>query len=223
LVEDDAGTRESLEALLRTHPAIELAGVYVTGEAALEGVPGQGPDVLLMDIRLPGIGGIEAVARLCRKMPDLSVLMLTTYEDANLIFESLRAGARGYLLKNRPFEELIEAIQQVREGGAPMSMRVARKVVAYFNEARPPQPGLEGLSAREQQVLSALASGKYYKEIAADMGVTENTVRTYVRRIYEKLHVSSKSEAVALFASNQPRRQAERPVRVDIPGPTNRS
>ena len=204
LVEDDAGTRESLEALLRTAPSIDLAGSYATGEAALAGVPGQRPEVLLMDIRLPGIGGVDVVSMLCRTLPDLSVLMLTTYEDTHLIFDSLRAGARGYLLKNRPLEELIEAIRQVREGGAPMSMRVARKVVAYFNEPRPLERSVDGLSDREQEVLSALAHGKTYKEIGVELGVTENTVRSYIRRIYEKLHVGSRTEAVAKLAAKRP-------------------
>lgn len=203
LVEDDAGTRESLEALLRQDPTMEVAGVYGTGEAAMARVPEQRPDVLLMDIRLPGMGGIEVVSRLCRAMPDLCVLMLTTYEDANLIFESLRAGARGYLLKNRPMEELSSAIRQVREGGAPMSMRVARKVVAYFNEPRPMHSDLEGLSERELQVLSGLSQGKPYKEIGVGLGISENTVRSYIRRIYEKLHVSSRTEAVAKFAAKR--------------------
>ncbi len=130
--------------------------------------------------------------------------MLTTYEDTHLIFDSLRAGARGYLLKNRPLEECIEAIRQVREGGTPMSMRVARKMVAYFNEPRPLEPGLDGLSDREQQALSALAHGKAYKEIGVELGVTENTVRTYIRRIYEKPHVGSRTEAVAQFAARRP-------------------
>ena len=168
LVEDDEGTRESLEAMMRLDPGLEVVGVHGTGETALEQIPASRPDVLLVDIRLPGVSGIEVVGRLRQSMPDLSVLMLTTYEDSDLIFESLRAGAQGYLLKNRPFRELVEAIQHAYEGGSPMSMRIARKVVAYFNEGgrrteTPPQApevqpvtGPDTFSEREHQVLGAV-------------------------------------------------------------------
>lgn len=199
LVEDDRGTRESLEALLRGDPGVELVGVHGTGEEALDRVPRERPDVLLMDIRLPGIGGVEVVGRLCRIIPGMSVLMLTTYEDPQTIFEALRAGARGYLLKNRPVEELLDAIREVHAGGSPMSMRIARKVVSYFQDPRPVQPGMEALSDREAQVLAGLAQGRPYKDIGAGLGITENTVRTYIRRIYEKLQVSSRTEAVAKY------------------------
>jgi len=150
-----------------------------------------------MDINLPGMSGIDCVARLKAQMPEQRVLMLTTYEDSNLIFDSLRAGAQGYILKNRPPAELLEAIQQVHEGGAPMSMRIARKVVTFFNELPGPAPESERLSERETQVLAALAKGLLYKEIGTQLAISENTVRTYVKRIYEKLHVQSRTEAVA--------------------------
>ena len=216
LVEDDEGTRESLEAMLRMDSSLEVVGVHGTGDAALERIPEQRPDVVLMDIRLPGLSGIEVVGRLRSVMPDLCVLMLTTYEDSELIFESLRAGAQGYLLKNRSFRELVEAIHHVHEGGSPMSMRIARKVVAYFNEAGAraepsppvplvdPVPGPEGFSDREIEVLSAFAAGKTYKEIGALLKISENTVRTYVRRIYGKLQVSTRCEAVAKFSTFRP-------------------
>jgi len=197
IVEDDRRTRESLTALLRGASGVRLLGAHPSGEAALSALPAEKPEVVLMDINLPGMSGIDCVARLKVQMPELRVLMLTTYEDSNLIFDSLRAGARGYILKNRPPAELLEAIQLVHEGGAPMSMRIARKVVTFFNELPGPAPESERLSEREAQVLAALAKGLLYKEIGTQLAISENTVRTYVKRIYEKLHVQSRTEAVA--------------------------
>ena len=204
IVEDDRKTRESLAALLGGASGLRLLGAHPSGEAALSAVPAEKPQVLLMDINLPGMSGIDCVARLKAQMPGLRALMLTTYEDSHLIFNSLRAGASGYILKNRPRAELLEAIQQVHEGGAPMSMRIARKVVAFFNELPGPASESEHLSEREAQVLAALAKGLLYKEIGAQLGISENTVRTYVKRIYEKLHVQSRTEAVAKFRVKLP-------------------
>lgn len=205
IVEDDRKTRESLVALLRSVSGVCLLGAHPSGEAALSRVPTEKPEVVLMDINLPGMSGIDCVAKLKSLLPDLRVLMLTTYEDSHLIFNSLRAGARGYILKNRPPAELLGAIRQVYEGGAPMSMRIARKVVAFFNELPGPAPESERLTEREAQVLAALAKGLLYKEIGTQLGISENTVRTYVKRIYEKLHVQSRTEAVAK-------------LRVELPG-----
>ena len=204
IVEDDRKTRESLAALLGGTSGLRLLGAHPSGEAALSAVPAERPQVLLMDINLPGMSGIDCVAKLKAQMPELRALMLTTYEDSHLIFNSLRAGASGYILKNRPRAELLEAIQQVHEGGAPMSMRIARKVVAFFNELPGPASESEHLSEREAQVLAALAKGLLYKEIGVQLGISENTVRTYVKRIYEKLHVQSRTEAVAKFRVKLP-------------------
>jgi DNA-binding NarL/FixJ family response regulator len=168
------------------------------------GVPQEKPEMVLMDINLPGMSGVECVAQLKSKLPGLRVLMLTTYEDSHLIFNSLRAGASGYILKNKSPKELLGAIQQVHEGGAPMSMRIARKVVAYFNQLPAPAPESEQLSEREAQVLAALAKGQLYKEIATQLAISENTVRTYVKRIYEKLHVQTRTEAVAKYRDRLP-------------------
>ena len=204
IVEDDRKTRESLVALLRRAAGVRLLGAHPSGEAALTGVPAEKPEVVLMDINLPGMSGIDCIAKLKLQLPALRVLMLTTYEDSHLIFNSLRAGASGYILKNKSSAELLDAIQQVHEGGAPMSMRIARKVVAFFNQLPGPASDSERLSEREDQVLAALAKGALYKEIAAQLKISENTVRTYVKRIYEKLHVSSRTEAVAKFRVNLP-------------------
>ena len=203
LVEDDRATREHLEALLRGDPGLEVVGVYISGEEALEQVPLGKPDVVLMDIRLPGIGGVEAVRRLCRTASGPSMLMLTTFEDPKTIFEALRAGASGYLLKNRPMHELVEAIREVHEGGAPMSMRVARQVVSHFQQQGSFQSESECISDRESEVLAAMARGSRYRDIADSMWISEHTVRTYTRRIYRKLHVRSRTEAVAKFMGNR--------------------
>jgi len=204
IVEDDAKTRESLAAVLRRTAGVRLLGTHSSGEAALTGVPLEQPEVVLMDINLPGMSGVDCIARLKALMPGLRALMLTTYDDSHLIFNSLRAGASGYILKNRSPAELLAAIQQVHEGGAPMSMRIARKVVVFFNQLPAPASDAEHLSEREAQVLAALARGLLYKEIAAQLEISENTVRTYVKRIYEKLHVQTRTEAVAKFRDKLP-------------------
>jgi DNA-binding NarL/FixJ family response regulator len=202
IVEDDRKTREGLVALLRRASGVRLLGVHSSGEAALSAVPAEQPEVVLMDINLPGMSGIDCIAKLKLQMPELRALMLTTYEDSHLIFNSLRAGASGYILKNKSSAELLTAIQQVHEGGAPMSMRIARKVVAFFNQLPGPASESQSLSEREAQVLAALAKGLIYKEIATELKISENTVRTYIKRIYEKLHVNSRTEAVAKFRVN---------------------
>src|ERR1700722_9370362 len=204
IVEDDRKTRESLVALLRRASGVRLLSTHPSGETALAGVPAEQPQVLLMDINLPGMSGIDCITKLKIQMPALRVLMLTTYEDSHLIFNSLRAGASGYILKNKSSAELLDAIQQVHEGGAPMSMRIARKVVSFFNQLPEPAPESGRLSEREAQVLAALAKGLLYKEIGSQLKISENTVRTYVKRIYEKLHVNSRTEAVAKFRVNLP-------------------
>src|SRR5258706_15859865 len=203
-VEDDRKTRESLVSLLRHASGLRLLGAHPSGEAALVSLPAEQPEVVLMDINLPGMSGIDCIVKLKTRMPELRVLMLTTYEDSHLIFNSLRARASGYILKNKSSAELLDAIQQVHEVGAPMSMRIARRVVAFFNRLPGPASESERLSEREAQVLAALAKGMLYKEIAPQLKISENTVRTYVKRIYEKLHVNSRTEAVAKFRMKLP-------------------
>jgi DNA-binding NarL/FixJ family response regulator len=204
IVEDDRKTRESLVMVLRGTAGVHVLGAHSSGEEALACVPKEQPEVVLMDINLPGMSGVECVTRLKSQMPELRVLMLTTYEDSQLIFNSLRAGATGYILKNKSSVELLAALQQVHEGGAPMSMRIARKVVSFFNQLPAPTPETEQLSEREREVLAALARGMLYKEIATQLDISENTVRTYVKRIYEKLHVQTRTEAVAKFQKRLP-------------------
>jgi len=199
IVEDNRGTRESLTELLGRAPALQFVGAHPSGEEALKQIPGEAPDVVLMDINLPKMNGIECVARLKEQMPKTQVLMLTTYEEGDLIFDSLRKGASGYLLKNVLPAELIQAIEQVHAGGAPMSMQIARKVVNHFQQIKKPQSDMEKLTKREQEILALLAKGYLYKEIADQLGVTLSTVRAHLHTVYEKLHVQSRTEAVVKF------------------------
>jgi DNA-binding NarL/FixJ family response regulator len=199
IVEDNRGTRESLTELLGRVPALRCVGAHPSGEEALQRIPAELPDVVLMDINLPKMNGIECVARLKQQMPKMQVLMLTTYEESDLIFDSLRKGASGYLLKNMPPAELIQAIEQVHAGGAPMSMQIARKVVNHFQQIKKPQLDVEKLTKREHEILALLAKGYLYKEIADQLGITLSTVRAHLHTVYEKLHVQSRTEAVVKF------------------------
>jgi len=199
IVEDDRGTRESLTELLGRAPALRFVSAHPSGEDALQQMPAAAPDVVLMDINLPKMNGIECVARLKEQLPRTQVLMLTTYEESDLIFDSLRRGASGYLLKNMPPAELIQAIEQVHAGGAPMSMQIARKVVSHFQQIKKPQSDMEQLTKREHEILALLAKGYLYKEIADQLGISLSTVRAHLHAVYEKLHVQSRTEAVVKF------------------------
>jgi DNA-binding NarL/FixJ family response regulator len=203
IVEDDRDTREHLLLLLRGETKLRVLGDYPSGEEAVRGIPLQKPEVALVDINLPGMNGIECVARLKLLLPSLQVLMLTTYEDSELIFNSLRAGAGGYLLKKLMPTELIQAIEQVHEGGAPMSMLIARKVVDHFHRIQRPASAVETLSTREHEVLALLAKGFLYKEIGEALGISLGSVRTYLQRIYEKLQVQSRTEATVKFLTRE--------------------
>jgi DNA-binding NarL/FixJ family response regulator len=199
LVEDHRGTRESLVALVQGEPKLRFLHSYSTGEAAVRGVPDAPPDVLLVDINLPGMSGIDCVAQLRRLAPQVQVLMLTTYEEPEAIFSSLRAGAKGYLLKKLLPAELIQAVEQVHAGGAPLSMEIARKVVDHFGRATRPESAVETLTQREHEVLALLAKGFLYKEIADSLHITLHTVQGHVKHIYEKLHVQSRTEAAMKY------------------------
>jgi len=200
IVEDDTETRRLLVGMVRSTPPLQLVGEYGATDVAVARLPADQPDVVLMDINLPGMNGIECVRQLKLVLPSTQFLMLTVYEDQNHIFAALAAGATGYLLKNTKRTQLLEAITQISNGGSPMSSAIARKVVQSF--ARPPaapSPVVESLSPREQAVLELIAKGFLCKEIADQLGVTGHTVNTYIRRIYEKLQVRSRSQAVALY------------------------
>jgi DNA-binding NarL/FixJ family response regulator len=205
LVEDDPGVRANLAALLDSSPGFHCQAAYPEAKSALAGIPGHRPDVVLMDINLPGMPGTECVRQLRTAAPGLPVLMLTVYDDSEKIFASLMAGATGYLLKRTPRDKLLEAIRDVHSGGAPMSRQIARRVVQFFHgitapptpERRAPEVG--ALTEREDQVLAGLAKGLAYKEIADQLNISFETVRTHVRSIYEKLHVHSRTEAVLKY------------------------
>ncbi len=198
IVEDDDGVRAGLVRLLEKSHGFRMLASYPTAEAALRGVPLARPDVLLMDINLPTMKGIECVQKLRALDPSLRVIMLTVYENPERIFDALRAGAIGYLLKQKPSEKLLEAIRDAHQGGSPMSSQIARKVVQFFRTSG--ATGADGqLSAREIEVLTLLSKGHLIKEIADHLNISFATVRTYIRRIYEKLHVHSRSQAVAQF------------------------
>lgn len=199
VIEDDAGVREGLVALLQQDAALRCLGAFGSVEEALEAMPEA--DVALLDVNLPGLSGIEGARLFKERHPALQVVMLTVYEDSERIFRALQAGASGYLLKRTSPARLLEAIEEVHRGGSPMSSQIARKVVQSFQEDRPDVKALEEahLTARERQILDLLAQGYLYKEIAAALFITVETVRTHLRRIYEKLHVRSRTEAVVKY------------------------
>lgn len=195
IVEDQPDMRESLAEWVGSAPGLRCVGTHPSAEEALKEIPRENPDVVLMDINLTGMNGIQCVSRLKEKLPKTQVLMLTTYDDGDLIFDSLRAGANGYLLKNMPREELVTAVQQVHAGGAPMSLHIARKVINHFHRSQKTTSELEQLTNRELDILKLLAKGYMYKEIADHLGISMSTVRTHVTAVYEKLHVQSRTEA----------------------------
>ena len=197
LVEDDEHTRRILGDIIRADPALRLVSDFPECAGAIATLPAQKPDVVLMDVNLPNIDGVEAVRRLKPLLPQTQFLMLTVYDDTDNIFNALAAGATGYLLKTARHEEILSAIQQIHEGGSPMSSAIARKVVRSF--AQPADPQLSTLSDREQEILRLLSEGYLYKEIADRLTLSVFTVKTYTRRIYEKLHVHSRGQATAKY------------------------
>ena len=197
IVEDNSGLREQLEDILKSAPGVCCVGTFSSAEQALEGMAAVQPDVILMDINLPGMSGIECVARLREEISSAHVIMLTVYEDIERIFQALQAGADGYLVKSSPTEVLLRAIEDVYMGGSPMSSHIARMVVRQFRQSGPAKDETEGLSKREREVLNLLASGFIYKEIGDKLGIGATTVKTYVESICKKLHVRNRLEAVA--------------------------
>lgn len=199
IVEDDAQARKIFASWIEGTTGFRLAGDWGDAEKALGALPVRKPNVVLMDINLPGMSGVEAVKNLKPLLPETQFVMLTVYEDADHIYNALAAGATGYLLKQTPRAELLGAVEEVHRGGSPMTSNIARKVVQSFKQVSP-APGAEGLSLREQEVLDLLARGYLYKEIAERLNISVPTVNTYVRRMYEKLHVRSRAQAVAKYA-----------------------
>jgi len=209
IVEDETWIRENLVREINSAPGFRCLNHYRTAEEALQGIPADQPDVVLMDINLPGMDGVECVRRLRATFPELRFLMLTVYEESEKIFKSLLAGANGYLLKRTSTAEMLEAIQQVRGGGAPMSSSIARKIVAYFNEMGMVKTHTAALSPRELQVLELLAKGVAYKNIADQLSLSIETIRMNVKHIYAKLHVHSRGEAAAKYLQQPQFRRSE--------------
>ena len=199
IVDDEKKLCKSIAAFLDGSEGFRCVSIYGSAEAALQRVPADKPDVVLMDINMPGIDGIECVRRLKTLAPEIQIMMLTVYEDTEQIFEALAAGATGYLLKRLEPEELLQAIRDVYAGGSPMSNSIARKVVASFQKAKGAGEKQNLLTPREQEVLDCLAQGLPYKQIGDQIGLSINTIRTHLRHIYEKLHVQSRTEAVAKY------------------------
>jgi DNA-binding NarL/FixJ family response regulator len=199
IVEDNEQLRGTLARVLNRADGVRCVSQYAEAESALQGIPKDTPDVVLMDINLPGMNGVECVRRLKQIAPHTQIVMLTVYEDTDNIFNALAAGAAGYLLKRTKSAELLEAIREVRRGGSPMTTHIARKVTQSFQRSGPSSQPTENLSEREQEVLDCLSQGFLYKEIAEKLGISYETVHTYIRRIYEKLQVRTRTEAVAKF------------------------
>jgi DNA-binding NarL/FixJ family response regulator len=210
VVEDDARLRRTFVDVLESSTAFRCVGAFATGAEAVAGIPALAPDVVIMDVNLPDTTGVECVKTLAPKLPGTQILMVTVYQDPDTTFQALAAGAHGYLVKPVLPERLLEAIREIRAGGVPMSRTIARKVIETFRSreaaeaagtsaARSPAASLdeESLTSREQQVLELLVEGFSYKEISQRLGISTSTVGTYVQRIYEKLHVSSRREIMA--------------------------
>lgn len=199
IVDDDEPISRILADLIREAKNLEFVSLYNDTGEALAKIPADQPDVVLMDINMPKVNGIECVRRLKAAMPRTQFLMLTVYADSDHIFAALAAGATGYLLKGTRRTELLAAIKQISAGGSPMSAAIARKVVQSFSKTEVERPDLQALSPRERDVLDLLAKGHLYKEIADSLGLSVMTVDTYVRRVYDKLHVNSRSQAIAKY------------------------
>lgn len=216
VVEDDVRLRRTFVDVLETSAEFRCVGAFATGAEAMGGIPALSPDVVIMDVNLPDTTGVECVKMLAPKLPGTQILMVTVYQDPDTTFQALAAGAHGYLVKPVLPERLLEAIREIRAGGVPMSRTIARKVIETFRSreaAEPPDRSAapspaapadlaastadESLTSREQQVLELLVEGFSYKEIAQQLGISPSTVGTYVQRIYEKLHVSSRREIMA--------------------------
>ena len=215
IVEDDAGLRETLQQVFNAAPDFRVVGAYGDGESAARELPAKAPEVVLMDINLPGITGIECLRRLKTGIPRVRVIMVTVYDDNDNLFHSLVAGADGYLLKRVTHLRLLESVREIVAGGAPISPSVARRMVEYFhhlNTPEQPQPAqavamsmdLHDLTAREQEVLGKLAEGFAPKEVAAELGISWDTIRNHITNIYAKLHVHSRSEAILKYLGRKP-------------------
>ena len=199
VVEDDSRIRWSLTAILEEEDDFDCVGAFASAEEALVHLPKLAPQVVLMDVNLPGMTGIDCVRRLAVRQNPPQIIMLTVRQDAEIIFDALAAGASGFLLKPPTATELVNAVRDVSSGGAPMTASIARRVVQSFNKSRLRSPETESLSPREIEVLELLVKGFAYKEVAAELGISYSTVQRHIESIYRKLHVHSRTHAVSKY------------------------
>lgn len=196
IVEDLAEVREGLKQFISLNPEFTIRGTFQTAEEALHQIPYLTPDIVIMDINLPGMSGIDCIRDLKKKVPRTQFMMFTVYENDEKVFEALKAGASGYLLKNTGLMQLIEALKELHGGGSPMSANIARKLVTLFREEHVEADASMGLSKRENEILQLLSKGLLYKDIADRLGISVGTVRQHIHKIYEKLHVQNRTEAI---------------------------
>ncbi|MBK1881824.1 response regulator transcription factor [Luteolibacter pohnpeiensis] len=203
IVEDSRTTREGLRTIVDLSPDYQCVGAYETAEEALRLLPKKSPEVVLMDIQLPAMTGVECVQKLKALLPDVLVIMVTVYEDSDRVFSALRAGASGYLLKRSAPEEVVQAIRDVQQGGVPMSGGIARKVIQYFRDQSSTMEMVDKLTPREREILELVANGFTNKELAGRLHLSVDSVRWHLKNIYAKLHVHSRTEAALKFRGPQ--------------------
>jgi DNA-binding NarL/FixJ family response regulator len=196
IVEDLDEVREGLKQFISLNPEFKVLDTFKTAEEALYDLPRLQPDIVIMDINLPGMNGIECIREIKTKVPRTQFMMFTVYENDEKVFEALKAGASGYLLKNTGLVQLIEALHELHNGGSPMSANIARKLVTVFREKENSEIPVEALSKRETEILQLLSKGLLYKEIADQLSISVSTVRQHIHKIYEKLHVQNRTEAI---------------------------
>jgi DNA-binding NarL/FixJ family response regulator len=196
IVEDLDEVREGLKQFISLNPEFNVLDTYKSAEEAAHEIPKQKPDIVIMDISLPGMSGIDCIREIKNKVPQTQFMMFTVYENDEKVFEALKAGASGYLLKNTGLIQMIEALKELHSGGSPMSANIARKLVKAFHEQEKTTASVETLSSRENETLQLLAKGLLYKEIAEKLSISTNTVRQHIHKIYEKLHVQNRTEAI---------------------------
>ena len=196
IVEDLAEVREGLKQFISLNPEFTILGTFQTAEEAMHKLPQLNPDIVIMDINLPGMSGIECIRLIKKKIPRTQFMMFTVYENDEKVFEALKAGASGYLLKNTGLLQLIAALKELYNGGSPMSANIARKLVNLFQNEHVDEVPASGLSKRENEILLLLSKGLLYKEIADQLGISVGTVRQHIHKIYEKLHVQNRTEAL---------------------------
>ena len=196
IVEDLAEVREGLKQFISLNPEFTILGTFQTAEEAMHKLPQLNPDIVIMDINLPGMSGIECIRQIKKKIPRTQFMMFTVYENDEKVFEALKAGASGYLLKNTGLLQLIAALKELHNGGSPMSANIARKLVNLFQDEHVDEEPASGLSKRENEILLLLSKGLLYKEIADQLGISVGTVRQHIHKIYEKLHVQNRTEAL---------------------------